>query len=137
MHPVILSLGSNLGDRDFYLAAARLSIEQRVGEITRMSPVIETKSWGYDSHDYLNQVVECETILEPLDLLWLLKEIEVELGRAAESKTSPGTQDYKDRTIDIDILYYEELEMDTPELTIPHPRIQERAFILELLDTMK
>ena len=137
MHLVILSLGSNLGDRDFYLAAARLSIAQRVGEITRMTPVIETKSWGYDSHDYLNQVVECETKLEPLDLLWLLKEIEVELGRSAESKTIPGTQDYKDRTIDIDILYYEELEMDTPELTIPHPRIQERAFILELLKAMK
>ncbi len=132
-----LSLGSNLGDRDFYLAAARQLLELRVGEPTRLSPVIETKSWGYDSHDYLNQVVEYETELEPMELLRVLKEIEVALGRPAESKTKPGTQDYKDRTIDIDILYYEDVEMNTPELTIPHPRIQERPFILDLLDKLK
>lgn len=137
MYHVILSLGSNLGDRDFYLAAARQLLELRVGEPTRLSPVIETKSWGYDSHDYLNQVVEYETELEPMELLWMLKEIEVALGRPAESKTKPGTQDYKDRTIDIDILYYEDVEMNTPELTIPHPRIQERPFILDLLDKLK
>ncbi len=137
MNTVILSLGSNLGDRDFYLAAARQLLELRVGELTCLSPVIETKSWGYDSHDYLNQVVECVTELEPLDLLRVLKEIEVALGRPAESKTKPGTQDYHDRTIDIDILYYDDIEMDTPELTIPHPRIQDRPFIQELLDKLK
>lgn len=137
MNHVILSLGSNLGDRDFYLAAARQLLELRVGEPTRLSPVIETKSWGYDSHDYLNQVVEYETELEPMELLRVLKEIEVALGRPAESKTKPGTQDYKDRTIDIDILYYEDVEMNTPELTIPHPRIQKRPFILDLLDKLK
>jgi 2-amino-4-hydroxy-6-hydroxymethyldihydropteridine diphosphokinase len=133
----VLSLGSNLGDRDFYLAAARQLLELRVGEPTRLSPVIETKSWGYDSSDYLNQVVEYETELEPMELLRVLKEIEVALGRPAESKTKPGTQDYKDRTIDIDILYYEDVEMNMPELTIPHPRIQERPFILDLLDKLK
>lgn len=133
----VLSLGSNLGDRDFYLAAARQLLELRVGEPIRLSPVIETKSWGYDSHDYLNQVVEYETELEPMELLRVLKEIEVALGRPAESKTKPGTQDYKDRTIDIDILYYEDVEMNTQELTIPHPRIQERPFILDLLDKLK
>jgi 2-amino-4-hydroxy-6-hydroxymethyldihydropteridine diphosphokinase len=133
----VLSLGSNLGDRDFYLTVARAMLEQKVGELTRMSEVMETKSWGYDSHDYLNQVVECETELEPTELLRVLKEIEVELGRPAENKTKPGTQDYHDRTIDIDILYYEDVEMDTPELTIPHPRIQERPFIQELLDKLK
>ena len=137
MNNVILSLGSNLGDRDFYLAAARQLLELRVGELTRLSPVIETKSWGYDSHDYLNQVVEYATELEPMELLRVLKEIEVALGRPAESKTKAGTQDYKDRTIDIDILYYEDVEMNTPELTIPHPRIQERPFIQELLKQLK
>ena len=137
MNNVILSLGSNLGDRDFYLAAARQLLELRVGELIRLSPVIETQSWGYDSHDYLNQVVEYATELEPLDLLRVLKEIEVALGRPAESKTKPGTQDYHDRTIDIDILYYDDVEMDTPELTIPHPRIQERPFIQELLEKLK
>ena len=133
MNTAILSLGSNLGDRAFYLAAARNMLEQRVGELTRMSEVMETKSWGYDSHDYLNQVVECTTELEPMELLRVLKEIEQALGRPAESKTKLGTQDYHDRTIDIDILYYEDVEMDTPELTIPHPRIQDRPFIQELL----
>ena len=137
MNTVILSLGSNLGDRDFYLAAARNLLEQRVGELTRMSEVMETKSWGYDSHDYLNQVVECVTELEPMELLRVLKEIEQALGRPVESKTKPGTQEYHDRTIDIDILYYEDVEMDTPELTIPHPRIQDRPFILELLKQLK
>lgn len=132
----ILSLGSNLGDRDFYLAVARQLLELRVGEPIRLSPVIETKSWGYDSHDYLNQVVEYETELEPMELLRVLKEMEVVLGRPAESKTKPGTQDYKDRTIDVDILYYEDVEMNTPELTIPHPRIQERPFIQELLEML-
>ena len=136
MNTVTLSLGSNLGDRDFYLTAARNMLEQRVGEFTRMSEVMETKSWGYDSHDYLNQVVECATELEPMELLRVLKEIEVALGRPAESKTKPGTQDYHDRTIDIDILYYEDIEMNTPELTIPHPRIQERPFIQELLNQL-
>ena len=137
MNTAILSLGSNLGDRDFYLAAARNLLEQRVGELTRMSEVMETKSWGYDSHDYLNQVVECTTELEPMELLRVLKEIEQALGRPAESKTKLGTQDYHDRTIDIDILYYEDVEMDTPELTIPHPRIQDRPFIQELLKQLK
>ena len=137
MYTVILSLGSNLGDRDFYLAAARNLLEQRVGELTRMSEVMETKSWGYDSHDYLNQVVECDTELEPMELLRVLKEIEIALGRPAESKTKPGTQEYHDRTIDIDILYYEDIEMNTPELTIPHPRIQDRPFIQELLNQLK
>ena len=137
MNTVILSLGSNLGDRDFYLAAARNLLEQRVGELTRMSEVMETESWGYDSHDYLNQVVECTTELEPMELLRVLKEIEIALGRPAESKTKPGTQEYHDRTIDIDILYYDDIEMNTPELTIPHPRIQERPFIQELLKQLK
>ena len=137
MNTVILSLGSNLGDRDFYLAAARNLLEQRVGELTRMSEVMETKSWGYDSHDYLNQVVECDTELEPMELLRVLKEIEIALGRPAESKTKPGTQEYHDRTIDIDILYYDDIEMNTPELTIPHPRIQDRPFIQELLNQLK
>ena len=137
MNTVTLLLGSNLGDRDFYLAAARNMLEQRVGEFTRVSEVMETKSWGYDSHDYLNQVVECSTELEPLELLRVLKEIEIALGRPAESKTKPGTQEYHDRTIDIDILYYDDIEMNTPELTIPHPRIQERPFIQELLNQLK
>lgn len=133
MKTVTLSLGSNMGDRNFFLSAARWQIERRVGEVLRMSSVMETKSWGYDSHDYLNQVLECSTSLDPLSLLQVLKEIEGALGRKPESKTKAGTQDYHDRTIDIDILYYEDVEMNTPELIIPHPQISNRPFVQELL----
>ncbi len=137
MKKVVLSLGSNLGRREWFIATAKDLIAKRVGELGRMSPVKETKSWGYDSGDYLNQVVECSTLLEPMALLQVLKEIEIELGRDPESKTKAGTCDYHDRTIDIDILYYEGVTMNTPELTIPHPQIKNRPFILELLEEME
>lgn len=133
----VLSLGSNLGDREFFIKEAKLNLEKRVGHIVRFSPVIETQSWGYESHDYLNQVLEIDTPLLPLDLLRELKNIETDLGRDPETKTKAGTQDYQDRTIDIDILYYENVSMNTPELTIPHPQIEHRPFIQELLNAMK
>lgn len=133
----VLSLGSNLGDREFYIREAKTQLESRVGRLTKLSPVMETQSWGYDSHDYLNQVLEIDTPLLPGDLLHELKKIEIDLGRDPETKTKNGTQDYKDRTIDIDILYYENVSMNTPELTIPHPQIVHRPFIQELLDAMK
>lgn len=133
----VLSLGSNLGDRQFYMEEAKNLLKKRVGCLTQTSPIIETKSWGYDSHDYLNQVVEVDTPLQPLELLKVLKEIEVALGRDPQTKTQSGTRDYHDRTIDIDILYYENVSMNTPELTIPHPQVEHRPFILELLKFMK
>lgn len=137
MKKVVLSLGSNMGCREWFIATARELIENRVGKLERMSSVKETKSWGYDSGDYLNQVVECSTSFEPIDLLQVLKDIEIELGRDPETKTKAGTCDYHDRTIDIDILYYKGVTMNTPELTIPHPQIQNRPFMLELLDELK
>lgn len=137
MKKVVLSLGSNMGRREWFLSTARELIATRVGELVLQTSVKETKSWGYDSGDYLNQVVECSTSLEPIDLLQVLKDIEIDLGRDPETKTKTGTCDYHDRTIDIDILYYEGVTMNTPELTIPHPQIQNRPFILELLDELK
>ncbi|MCQ2271525.1 MAG: 2-amino-4-hydroxy-6-hydroxymethyldihydropteridine diphosphokinase [Bacteroidales bacterium] len=137
MFKAVLSLGSNKGNRAFYMNEAALMIESQCGTIIRKSPVIETKSWGYDSHDYLNQVLEIQTELEPLELLKVTKNIEFQLGRSPESKTPYGTQDYQDRTMDIDILYFDQIQMNTEELTLPHPRIQERQFILYLLDSLK
>lgn len=137
MSEVILSLGSNMGDRAYYLRSAIVLLEKRVGRLLQQTSVHETKAWGYVAPDYLNQLVKMETTLEPLELLDVLKEIERDLGRRFESKTPQGTQDYKDRTIDIDILYYDELTMTTPDLTIPHPRIQDRDFILNLLKELK
>lgn len=133
----VLSLGSNLGDREFYIREAKTQLESRVGHLTKLSPVMETQSWGYDSHDYLNQVLEIDTPLLPEDLLLELKKIEIDLGRDPETKTKNGTPDYKDRTIDIDILYYENVSMNSPELTIPHPQIEHRPFIQSLLKALK
>ncbi len=133
----VLSLGSNLGDRKSYITEAKIQLERRVGRITQLSPLIETQSWGYDSHDYLNQVLEIDTSLSPEDLLLELKKIEIDLGRDPETKTKPGTQNYHDRTIDIDILYYENVTINTPQLTIPHPQIEHRPFIQSLLKALK
>lgn len=133
MSKVILSLGSNMGDRAMYLEKAQTRIEAEVGPVLRRTLIKETKSWGYDSHDYLNQLLEVQTEMPPAELLACLKTIELHLDRTPESKTKPGTMDYQDRTIDIDILYYDELHLNTPDLVIPHPRIRERTFLLELL----
>lgn len=137
MHKAVLSLGSNKGDRALLMSQVLLMIESECGTIIRKSPIMETKSWGYDSHDYLNQVIEIQTKLEPIDLLNVTKKMEIQLGRIPESKTPFGTQDYQDRTMDIDILYYDEVQMNTKELTLPHPRIQERQFILDLLNKLQ
>jgi 2-amino-4-hydroxy-6-hydroxymethyldihydropteridine diphosphokinase len=88
------------------------------------SPVYETPPWGYaDQPDFLNQVIQGETELPPLELLQRLKAIEVDLGRIPTFHNGP-------RLIDLDILLYDDLVLDTPDLTIPHPRFPERAFVL-------
>lgn len=137
MSVAILSLGSNMGDRAFYLHSAIALMEKRVGCLLQQTTVHETKAWGYEAPDYLNQLVQIETTLEPIELLEVLKKIEQELGRAPETKTPQGTQNYHDRTIDIDILYYDKLTINTPTLTIPHPQIEKREFILNLLKEIK
>ncbi len=118
-----ISLGTNLGDRLAHLHAALDSLAPDV-RIIRQSPVYETPAWGYeDQGPFLNMVVEGETQLEPLALLARLKQLESELGRTPSFRWGP-------RLIDMDILFYDERVLDTPELTIPHPRLPERAFVL-------
>jgi len=122
-HTVYLSLGSNLGDRKANLKAAAAALAPIVG-VLRASRIYQTAPWGYlDQPDFLNQVLECETELAPLELLAHLKRIEKTLGR------QPGVR-YGPRLIDLDILFYDQLVVDLPELTIPHPRAAERAFVL-------
>jgi 2-amino-4-hydroxy-6-hydroxymethyldihydropteridine diphosphokinase len=118
-----LALGSNIDDRARNLrqAAAALSPQVRV---LAESPIYETPAWGYtDQAPFLNVVLKGETALSPRALLAHAKRLEAELGRTPSFRWGP-------RLIDIDILLYDELVLETPELTIPHARLHERAFVL-------
>lgn len=126
---LLLGLGSNLGDRAQNLAAARTAIGE-FAPILRESTVIETEPWGYSSaNNYLNQVIVCECSLDPETLLEKTQQVERNLGRTCKTEN----QKYEDRPIDIDILTYGNLNISTPNLTIPHPRIAEREFIVKSL----
>lgn len=122
-HTVYLALGSNLGDRLENLKAAVSALEPDIHPRC-CSAVYETPPWGYlDQPQFLNQVVQAETDLEPADLLRRLKAIEAQLGRQETFRYGP-------RLIDLDILFYDDLVIESPPLIIPHPRMQERAFVL-------
>ena len=123
LHKVYLGLGANLGDRPGYLNQAL----QRLGayaNVEQVSPWYETKPVGYgEQPDFLNLACFITTALSPLQLLRSLKDTERQLGRQASFRNGP-------RPIDIDILLFDDLVVDSPDLTIPHPRMNERAFVL-------
>jgi len=122
-HIIYLGLGTNLGDRKANLQAAAALWRPKVN-VLRASGIYETEPWGFlDQPAFLNQVLEGETDLPPLDLLAFLKNIELSMGRKASFLYGP-------RLIDIDILFYDLAIINQPELVIPHPRLAERAFIL-------
>ena len=121
--PVFLALGTNLGDREGNLSLARQALEPQV-KIIHESPIYITPPWGYvDQPDFLNQVLEVRTDLEPLPLLHYLKRIEEDLGRLKTFRNGP-------RLIDLDILFFGQRVLAREDLWIPHPRLQERAFVL-------
>jgi len=122
--PIIyLALGTNLGDRLANLRAALAALPPSV-VCRQSSPIYETPPWGLtDQPAFLNMVLRGETDLEPAALLEHLKRLETELGRAPAVRWGP-------RLIDMDILFYDDLILDIPGLTIPHPRLHERAFVL-------
>ena len=118
-----VGLGANLGDRE---ATVRRALE--LLGAARVSTLIETEPWGFaDQPRFLNAVAELETAESPRVLLDRLLEIERELGRTREGPR------YGPRTIDLDLLLYGDLELDEPGLTVPHPRLHERLFVLEPL----
>lgn len=122
-HIVYLGLGANIGDRIENLMNALKALPPLV-QLLECSPIYETAPWGFsDQPSFLNQVVEANTELSPGDLLSHLKRIEVRLGRKPTIKYGP-------RLIDIDILFYDDLTIKTDVLEIPHPLIDERAFVL-------
>ncbi|MCF0198440.1 MAG: 2-amino-4-hydroxy-6-hydroxymethyldihydropteridine diphosphokinase [Bacteroidaceae bacterium] len=127
MHQLYLSLGSNLGDRQHTLLQALQLIDERVGSVYRVSSFIETEPWGFESdHPFLNAVCLVHTMMSPELCLEETQQIERELGRTAKSIDGH----YHDRTIDIDLLMYDDLTIDTPDLQLPHPRMMERDFVL-------
>lgn len=130
MHTVYLSLGSNLGDRKATMRRAIGLLNERAGSVDRQSSFIETEPWGFEStNKFLNMCVRLLTTLSPEQLLMATKQIERELGRTQKSVNGQ----YHDRPIDIDILMYDDLQLSTPDLTLPHPHMQEREFVMKPL----
>lgn len=142
-HQVYLGLGSNLGDRAHNLAEAIRLIGERIGTVSRQSTLIETEPWGYESRNrFLNGVILCETLLSPQEVLKATQKIERELGRKKKTTGTlpnggPVKKTYADRPIDIDLLLYDELTIDEPNLKIPHPLMQERDFVMIPLREIK
>ena len=125
----ILHLGSNLGKRQENLREACRRLEQKAGRILQKSKIYQTQPWGNaDQPDFLNMAVRLETKSNPEDLLKTIMHIEMEMGRERDKKWEP-------RIIDIDIIFFGDLVIHTPNLTVPHPDMQKRNFVLvPLLD---
>jgi 2-amino-4-hydroxy-6-hydroxymethyldihydropteridine diphosphokinase len=122
-HTVYLALGTNLGDRIENLQAAVHALAPEV-IVSAESKIYETSPWGYeDQPAFLNMAIRAETDLEPDSLLKYLKALEARLGRTQSFHWGP-------RVIDIDILFYDGLVIDSPAVVIPHPHLQERGFVL-------
>ncbi len=123
MHVVYIALGSNLGKRKASLLKAINDLPPQV-VVRQTSTIYETAPWGFTNQPaFLNMVVEGETSLDPLELLKHLKFIETRMGRVPAIRWGP-------RKIDMDILLYDDLVLDSPALTIPHPHMPERGFVL-------
>lgn len=126
-HMVYLGLGTNLGDKQKNLNDAIRMLENQVGEVEKVSSVIETEPEGFKSDNmFLNAVVKVRTALSPFEILDITQDVEKSLGR--KEKSSNGI--YHDRVIDIDILLYDDINISTPRLVIPHPRMAQREFVM-------
>lgn len=130
MTTVYLGLGTNLGNKEANLRTAIYKLQERIGKQVSLSSFYETAPWGFESdHSFLNAAIGLETSLSPIEILHITQEIEKELGRTKKSVNGS----YSDRLIDIDILLYDTLVLQTPELTIPHPLMTERDFVMKPL----
>lgn len=138
MHSLYISLGSNLGNRKQLIDRALTLIDERVGSVYLVSSYIETEPWGFtSSNPFINAAALVHTMLSPLRCLEETQQIERELGR--RQKSVDGA--YHDRPIDIDLLIYDDLTLDedyvidgeTHHLTLPHPHMHERDFVMRPL----
>lgn len=125
MHKVFLGVGGNIGNKQKNFKDVYFLIGERLGEISKASSLYETPPWGFQStENFWNQVIEINTLLSPGELLHEIHKIESEFGRKRDKKQ------YVSREMDIDILYYDNIFMETESLIIPHPRIHQRKFVL-------
>lgn len=123
-----LGLGTNLGDKECNLRIAVNKIEERIGKVISLSAFYVTAPWGFFSANYfLNAVVCVQTVLTPEQALVVSQTIETDMGRTAKSVQGQ----YHDRLIDIDLLLYGDLILDTPTLKLPHPLMHKRRFVME------
>ena len=126
MSQVYLLLGSNLGNRPYFLSKAILSINKYIGTVQKRSQVYETEPWGFEHPTmFLNMVILVKTQLEPYQVLDHMLSIESEIGRQRDESNG-----YEARSIDIDILFYDSMILKDTKLTIPHPKLHERKFTL-------
>lgn len=124
MNKTYLLLGSNIGNSQLQLSVAIKNIEQKIGNVIRQSKLYSTAAWGDTRQpDFLNQVILVETALTPLETMQTILAIEKEMGRVRTLKNAP-------RIIDIDILFFNKVVVDETILTLPHPEIQNRRFVL-------
>ena len=129
MAKAFLSLGTNRGDKRSNMKTVAALLNEKAGTILVFSTLLETEPWGFTSENrFLNAAALLETRLTPFELLAITQQIEKEMGR---EEKSVGV--YKDRIIDIDILFYDDLILQTPTLTLPHPMLHLREFVLQPL----
>lgn len=127
-----INIGSNLGDRAANIRRAVLLAGEHIGPVTAQSTVIESPAWGYDSAlPFLNQGINVETDLTPLQIVRKLKAIEQEIAPGGTHRSADGT--YADRIIDLDLICLGQTVSTDPEATVPHPRMFERDFVLRPL----
>lgn len=127
IHKVYFSLGSNLGDKEGNIREAIRRIGELIGEVDRQSTLLATEPWGFESDNtFVNAAIRCTTSLSPFEILNITQDIERAMGRTHKSVDGQ----YHDRIIDIDILIYDDLHITTPQLTLPHPLMKERDFVM-------
>ena len=127
MHKLYLGLGANIGDCRRTISEANDEIGEQIGSVLCRSALYDTEPWGFESANrFVNAVVCCDTVMSPREVLDRTRRIERRLGR--REKTVAGR--YHDRAIDIDILLYDDITVDEPDLKIPHPLMQERDFVM-------
>lgn len=126
MHVLYLLLGGNLGDKKAIFSRAIIRLTEELGELIDCSSIFETEPWGFEADEFFwNQVLVIQTDKDPQEVLVATKAIEIELGRER------GLERYASRTIDIDLLFYDDRVLDEENLQLPHPRMIDRNFVLK------
>ncbi len=125
---LFLSIGTNLGNRQLNIDTALNLVGERIGTVLKKSSIIETEPWGFSSENlFYNIAVKVETELQISQILFETKRIEKEMGRTSKSVS----EDFCDRIIDLDLIFFDNLVLTTQDLCLPHPKMTERLFVLQ------